>query len=189
MKNDIIWYNIHLMKSITMNKKVQKVDRKKRNILITAYLILIILTIPLFIFLPPFFKDIYQGSRLGDLIELANLLQLSIFILISIPAIYLIRTGIKIILQKRYPYKGMILIQDMKILEGKEAIKFGYRLIILGTITLIFLTGSIFITRRINKNFLENPFSAMNYNISNNIMKLFPTPSPSKTDEIQNENK
>lgn len=172
-----------------MKNKIQKVDKKKRAVLIWAYLIIISLSIPLFIFIPPFFKDIYNGLKLNDLIELANLTQLSVFILISIPAIYLIRTGIKIILQKRYPYKGMILMQDMKILEGKKAVKFGYRLIILGAITLIFLTASIFITRRINKNFLENPFGAMNYNISKSIMKLFPNSNHSKSDEKMNENK
>lgn len=161
----------------------QKVDKKKRLYLLLGYLISTIIFIMLLFILIPFFKELYNNSYLYDIIKMADLLQLTIFILIGLPAIYLIRTGIKIILQKRYPYKGMILIQDMKILEGKEAIKVGRRLIILGIVTLLFLTGSILITQRINRNFINNPFDAINYNVPKEIMKFFPTINPLENDQ------
>lgn len=82
----------------------------------------------------------------------------------------------------------MILIQDMKILEGKDAIKIGRRLIILGIVTLLFLLFSILLTRKINRDFIANPFDAINYNISSKILKIFPEYKPIKNDN-SNENK
>lgn len=171
-----------------MNDNFQKVNKKRRNQLLFGYLISLIIFIVLLLFLVPFFKEIYNNTYLYEIIQLADLLHLSIFILVAIPAIYLIRTGIKIIIQKRYPYKGMILIQDMKILEGKDAIKIGRRLIILGIVTLLFLISSIILTRKINRDFIKNPFNAVNYNISSKILKFFPGYKPIEN-EPSNENR
>lgn len=161
-----------------MTDQFQKSDKKKRNLLLVGYLVSLIIFIITISILIPFFKHLNKNLFLDELIEISELLHITVFILISIPALYLIRTGIKIIKQKKYPYKGMILIQDMKILEGREAIKIGRRLIILGTVTLLFLISSIFLTQRINQNFLKNPFEAINYRMPARIMKFFPTPNP-----------
>lgn len=169
-----------------MKPEIQKVDKKKRLYLLLGYLVSVLFLLIVIVIIIPFFKEIFSKSSLYGLIEISNLLHLTLFVLLGIPAIYLIRTGIKIIIQKRYPYHGMILMQDMKILEGKDAIKVGRKLIVLGIITIVFLISSIIITRTINRNFLNNPFSYMNYNLRKKIMNFFPKINPIKEKEYEN---
>ena len=153
--------------------KIIEADKVKRIQLLTGYFIGLLVFIILSLVLYLFFKDLYNKLHLKDIIILSNLFFICILSLFLIPSLYLIRTGVIIFKEKSFPYKGMILIRNTELKTGKNAEKIGKRLVAIGVIATVVIISSIIMTNRLNKEFLDDPFSTLNRKMPEFILNLF----------------
>ncbi len=78
-------------------------------------------------------------------------------LLFAIPAVYLIRTGRKILRHGSFPYPGMKVIRDTIILEGAEARRRGKALIALGIFSIFMSVSGIILTHAMFERWKNDP--------------------------------
>jgi len=78
-------------------------------------------------------------------------------LLFSIPAVYLIRTGRKILRHGSFPFPGMKVIRDTIILEGAEAGRRGKALIALGILSIFMSISGIVLTHVMFERWKNDP--------------------------------
>jgi len=138
---------------------ILKYDPVKRKKLITIYLrTLTGIGLFLLISIPAYLKIIKQSSLYSELIY-NEFLSLLILCILTIPSIYIISIGLRIIKQGKYPLDSMILFRDQKLLEGSAARRIGIFLAVLGTLSLFILGTSAIVSHNITNSFKKNPFS------------------------------
>jgi hypothetical protein len=140
-----------------------EVDKKHVKNLFTGYGIAVLILISLILFVFPILKEGYKNLLPFDQILYFELFTSILLASTVLPAIFIIRTGKLIVKEKQIPSSKMRVLRRTKVIRGDLAIKKGKRFIILGRVTIILIVFSIFSNYYINKKFIENPFSFVNW--------------------------
>lgn len=124
-----------------MNSKIEEfvqVDKVYRKKLFTIYILCVVIGAIIIGFGIPLCKGHIQKL---PTIESLNIIEIIAMLCLFLPipaAVYLFKTGLKILKANEYPYPGMKVIRPTKILTGSEARMRGKALIVLGIISFIF---------------------------------------------------
>jgi MFS family permease len=139
-------------------------DRKENRKLFIIYGGVILAIVLLIALIAPILSSMFSNLMWQDEMEFKELLFLDLPLLLIIPsAIFLIRTGLTIKAERRFPSSKMNVLRKTLILRGDEAVKKGKRLIILGVFAIFMIVISVISTRFINKRFTDNPFNYVDW--------------------------
>jgi len=128
-------------------------DKNYRNMLLVVYLFIIIFGVIFFTIGMPYLIHAFQGLKVPTSLILGEILVIFFLLSFIIPAAYLISVGRKIKVHGQFPYPGMKVIRNTRILWGKQAffranalVYFGYcacALSILSSISIYFIFHKI----------------------------------------------
>jgi hypothetical protein len=119
-------------------------DRGYRRKLFIAYAASIVfLGAGVWIGLPPFLRYL-RACAILDFLPITEICALTFLAGFTVPAIFLISVGRKILFHKQVPYPGMKVIRDTKVIFGGKAIFRGRLLVGLGVFSIfISIAGSL----------------------------------------------
>ena len=127
-----------------MEPEIIKADKSYRRMLFSSYLAGLALIFAAWRYLLPPCLDAFTHLKAPGYFFVAEFIVIVFLLLFAIPAVFLIRTGKKIIRSERFPFPGMKVIHDTKLITGARAVFRGKALVRLGYVSIGFaVAGSL----------------------------------------------
>jgi hypothetical protein len=117
--------------------KIVKADKKFRFFLFVLYGTILVTGALFFKFLAPLIVCKFQGITSQTYYILGETVIIFFLLLFIVPAWWLISIGRKIKFYEQFPYPGMKVMRDTRVIEGKKAVFRGKMLVALGFLTCI----------------------------------------------------
>ena len=145
-----------------ISARIKKVDPLFRKRLFVSYTSAILILSLVGIWGARQLRLVYLGiSSSADQEMFVSDIQFIFLISFILPAFLIIRTGVKIIREKEYPYSSMKVLRDTPIKEGSAAVKVGRRFVVLGVVTALLVIASAYRTEWIHQDFVDNPMGSV----------------------------
>jgi hypothetical protein len=127
-----------------IESEIVRADAQYRRVLFTSYLVAVVVLLVIGKFVFPSCLRAFNHLSAAAYFAVAESAVILFLMLFIIPAAFLIRIGRKIVRFEKFPYPGMKVMRDTKVVTGRGALMRGRALIRLGYVSIGFaVAGSV----------------------------------------------
>ncbi len=141
-----------------MDIEYQQANKQYRRKLFGSYLIGIVAVVFFSLLVKEWVLETHSKLYGVESIYFIELVSGILILIATLPAMYLIWFGKRIISDKKYPYEGMSVVMKTKVVRDSHAVSMGKRFIAFGIISISIIIISIFVNHKVNQDFIKNPF-------------------------------